>query len=325
MVLNHLGQTNLNDMNNQKKEELQCLLWMANVQGFYPDKPAVELEAGYQRWQRHRQEFAQLDKDFSIADIPHGSLDQGLSSLTGGILFTFHYGPYRLVPRHLVAAGYSLTIVVSAAVLHRERKHYARDLAGMGLPADRLECLDANDPMVLRKMLQAISNNRLILVFLDANESVGSDAGKEQQGRLRVSFGGSYFYWRSNLLKLAHRFGLVVYAIHLIPQLQDGKQIWRLCDLITVLSTVDNNNPMALLNAFVRLQDVFQTMMGRDWTAWENWGLMHHYRGFDQRAGIDTRRKGSYMVPFSFADKGYLFDLSRKLFYEIIANKDNIN
>jgi len=311
-------------MNNQKKVELQRLLWMANVQGFYPDKPAVELEAGYQRWQHHRQQFAQLDQGFSLEETLYESLGNESLALSGGILFTFHYGPYRLVPRCLVAAGYQVTIVVSAAVLERELRQYARDLANMGLPADRLECLDANDSMVLRKMLQAISTNRLILVFLDANESVGRDESKEQEGRVRVSFGGSYFYWRSNLLKLAHRIGLAVHVIHLMPQLQDGKQIWQLCKPITVLSTVDKNNPMVLLNAFVKLQDVFQTMMGEDWTAWENWGLIHHYRGFDERPDIDARCQGSWMVPFSFADKGYLFDLSRKLFYEIIAKKDNI-
>jgi hypothetical protein len=311
-------------MNNQKKEELQRLLWMANVQGFYPDKPAVELEAGYQRWQSHRQQFVQLDKDFSLADNAYGSLDQRFSPLTGDILFTFHYGPYRLVPRYLVAAGYSLTIVVSAAVLDRERKQYARDLARMGLPADRLECLNANGAMVLRKMLKAISSSRLILVFLDANESVGSDEGKEQEGRLRVSFGGSYFYWRSNLLKLAHRFGLPVHAIHLSPKLLCGRQTWQLTEPITVLISADKNNSLALLNAFAKLQDVFRTMMGQDWTAWENWGLIHHYRGFDERPAIDERYQGSWMVPFSFADKGYLFDFSRKLFYEIIAKKDNI-
>nr|WP_288807984.1 hypothetical protein [uncultured Sphingobacterium sp.] len=309
-------------MNNQKKEELQRLLWMANVQGFYPDKPAVELEAGYQRWQGHRQQFAQLDRDFSPENIRHGSPNLELASLSGSLVFTFHYGPYRLVPRYLVAAGYRLTIVVSDAVLERERRRYARDLAAMGLPADRLECLEANNVMVIRKMLQAISNNRLILVFLDANESVGGNESKEEQGRLRVSFGASYFYWRSNLLKLAHRFGLSVYAIHLSPKVHHAATAWRMGDPLTVLGPADRNNPMAILNAFTKLQEFFQAMMQKDWTAWENWGLMHHYKGFDERTGSGTRCNGSWMVPFSFADKGYLFDLSRKIFYEIVLKKN---
>ncbi|MFU1856601.1 hypothetical protein ACK8HY_06235 [Sphingobacterium sp. NGMCC 1.201703] len=312
-------------MNNQKKEELQCLLWMANVQGFYPDKSAVELEAGYQRWKDHRQRFALMNRDFPFENILHQSPNVELASLPGSIVFTFHYGPYRLLPRSLVAAGYRLTIVVSASVLDRERTRYALDLAAMGLPADRLECLEASNAMVIRKILQAISKSRLILVFLDANESAGNNGSNREHGRLRVSFGASYFYWRSNLLKLAHRIGLPVYAIHLSPKLHHTGPTWQVGDPLTVLTPADKNNPMALLNAFTKLQEYFHAMMQQDWTAWENWGLMHHYKGFDQRAGIDARCQGSYMVPFSFADKGYLFDLSRKLFYEIIANKDNIS
>ncbi|WP_343556849.1 hypothetical protein [Sphingobacterium sp.] len=311
-------------MNNQKKEQLQRLLWMANVQGFYPDKPAVELQNGYQRWKEHRQQFAQLDRDFSPENIQHGPLNGDLASLSASIVFTFHYGPYRLLPRYLLAAGYQLTMVVSNTVLERERKKYARDLADMGLPADRFECLEASDTMVIRKMLQAISLNRLILVFLDANESVGNNESKEEQGRLRVSFGGSYFYWRSNLLKLAHRFGLPVFAIYLSPKLHHTEPAWQMANRIAVLTSADKNNPMAILNAFTKLQEIFQAMMHNDWTAWENWGLMHHYKDFDERTGSGTKCKGSWMIPFSFADKGYLFDLSRKIFYEIIVKKSDI-
>ncbi|MGJ1442685.1 hypothetical protein ACR788_15525 [Sphingobacterium siyangense] len=311
-------------MNNQKKEQLQRLLWMANVQGFYPDKPAVELETGYQRWKEHRQQFAQLDRDFSTENKGIGSSTIEPATLAGSIVFSFHYGPYRLLPRYLVAAGYRLTMVVSNTVLERERKKYARDLADMGLPADRFECLEASDTMVIRKMLQAISLNRLILVFLDANESVGTNESKEEQGRLRVSFGGSYFYWRSNLLKLAHRFGLPVYAIHLSPKLHHTEPAWQMGNPINILTSADKNNPTAILNAFTKLQEIFQAMMHNDWTAWENWGLMHHYKGFDERTGSGTKCKGSWMIPFSFANKGYLFDLSRKIFYEIIVKKNDI-
>ena len=311
-------------MNNPKKEELQRLLWMANVQGFYPDKSAVELENGYQQWKDHRQIFDQLDRDYSPENIRLGSFNHELVSLSAGIVFTFHYGPYRLLPRYLAAAGYRLTIVVSSAVLNRERMRYARDLATMGAPADSLECLEASDTMVIRKMLQAISLNRLILVFLDANESVGTNESKEEQGRLRVSFGGSYFYWRSNLLKLAHRFGLPVFAIYLSPKLHHTEPAWQMGNPINILTSADKNNPMAILNAFTKLQEIFQKMMHNDWTAWENWGLMHHYKGFDDRTGSGTKCKGSWMIPFSFSDKGYLFDLSRKIFYEIIVKKSDI-
>ncbi|MNN63492.1 hypothetical protein D3C81_1788760 [compost metagenome] len=112
--------------------------------------------------------------------------------------------------------------------------------------------------------------------------------------------------------------------MHLSSKLHQTRATWQVEDPLTVLAPADKNNPMALLKAFTKLQEYFQAMMQQDWTAWENWGLMHHYKGFDERNGLEARNKGGWMIPFSFADKGYLFDLSSKLFYEIIVKKDNI-
>lgn len=318
------GPNKLFRMNNQKKQELQRLLWMANAQGFYPDKSAVELEAGYQHWLMHRQQYTALYQNFKRENFHCNQICPKSNNLVGSIVFTFHYGPYFLSPRYLLASGYQVTLLVSAAVLQKEREKYAMVVAQMGLPADCLECLDANDRMVLRKMLHAVRRGRVLLVFLDANESAGKGLEKNQDSQLRVAFGQSYFYWRSNLLKLALRFAIPVNAIHLSPQRGNAGQTWSLADPITILTANDIDRPLALLNAFAKLQQVFQSMMAQDWTGWENWGLIHHYREFDKRKSLDDSVLGTWMAPFSFADKGYLFDFSTKLFYEIVAKKDNL-
>lgn len=309
-------------MNNQKKIELQRLMWMANVQAFYPDKMTAELQTGYQRWQEHRRTFQRLyvEQQPETKEIVVDKLE----TLHPGILFTFHFGPYRLLPRLLVAAGYRLTLLVSATVLEREQESYRLMLSRMGLSPEHFECLDAGDPLVLRKLLHAVAMDRIVLVFLDANESSVKMQEKERAGRLRVPFGGSYFYWRSNLLKLAHRYDLPVQALHLKPDGAGTTQSWQLAEPRVILNS-GSKTPEALLEALTSLQQTFQEMIDLDWTAWENWALIHHYLKADSKNTRGLTRQGGWMLPFSFTDKAYLFDLFNKRFYEIIANKEKFN
>ncbi|UZJ64425.1 hypothetical protein OKW96_18945 [Sphingobacterium sp. KU25419] len=44
-----------------------------------------------------------------------------------------------------------------------------------------------------------------------------------------------------------------------------------------VLSPEDQHHPDALSSACAVLQQTFQAMIEQDWTAWENWSLLHHY------------------------------------------------
>lgn len=309
-------------MNNQKKSELQRLMWMANVQAFYPDKMAAELQTGYQRWQGHRQTFQQLYAE-QWPETKELVVDK-LQTLHPGILFTFHFGPYRLLPRLLVAAGFRVTLLVSATVLEREEESYRQLLSRMGLPTEHFECIDAGDPMVLRRLLHAVAMDRIVLVFLDANESSVKMQEKERAGRLRVPFGGSYLYWRSNLLKLAHRYDLPVQAIHLKPDGKRTSRSWQLAEPKLILNR-GSKTPEALLEALTSLQQTFQEMIELDWTAWENWVLIHHYLETGSKNPQALTREGGWMLPFSFTDKVYLFDLLNKRFYEIIANKEKFD
>ncbi|MEZ0453246.1 hypothetical protein ABTW24_16745 [Sphingobacterium thalpophilum] len=309
-------------MDNQKKLELQRLLWMANVQAFFPDKTASELDAGYQQWLGHRQDFLRLYREHPTGMADHIVVSEALQNLRPGILFTFHFGPYRLLPRLLVAAGCRVTLLVSATVLEREQDDYRQQLSHMGLSADYVECLSATDPMVLRKLLHAVAMQRVVLVFLDANESVVQLRDKERSGRLRVAFGASHFYWRSNLLKLAHRFALPVQAIYLRPDGHSAGAGWQPVKATNILNPDSSRSPERLLEAFAALQQTFQEMIALDWTAWENWAIIHHYLETDDQKRKTPRRQGSWMLPFAFRDKAYLFDLSSKRFYPIIANKE---
>ena len=93
----------------QEKQSLHRLMWLANVQQFFRDKPASLLWEHYKMWLKNRDAFRELYQAFPLQKLCEtgiGNLGQGAIS---GILITFHYGPYRLLPKLLVQQGYQVT------------------------------------------------------------------------------------------------------------------------------------------------------------------------------------------------------------------------
>lgn len=306
-------------MKEKEKNNLKRLLWLGNVHGFFPDRPVKELQSGYQRWLGHKQRFRELYGKMNLAVLMQDSCTQLLRTMQAGILLTFHYGPYRLLPRYLVAMGHKVTLLVSKDVMEREAARYRQELNAMGLPKDCFECLDAHDPMALRKICQSVNSKRVVLVFLDANESLATNSDKDLEGKIRISFGAHYFYWRINMLKLAQRFGIPVSVIHMEQQGNTDYPIWQMRDPVSVLSAADKRQE-ALLRAFSVLKQTFEEMIRKDWTAWENWSVLHWYTHVKEK-GISTTiaATGSWLLPFTFDDKAYLFDLENKGFYEVLS------
>lgn len=307
-------------MKEQEKNNLKRLLWLGNVHSFFPDRSAMDLQQGYNQWLEHKLAFQKLYTKMDLGRLKE-DLDRAPSvDVIAGIMLTFHYGPYRLVPRYLLAMGYKVTLLVSADVLLREETDYRQQLNNMGLSNDYFECLDAQNPMVLRKLCQAVETKRMVVVFLDAHESLANNADKDREGKLRIAFGAHYFYWRTNMLKLAQRLGIAVYVAHMEVRHQGAQQSWQMRMPQMVLSNTDKNRQDALLKAFEVLQQTFQAMIAEDWTAWENWTLLHRYTVVKkQNRSASINSTGSWLMPFTLGHKAYLFDIATRGFFEVVC------
>lgn len=307
-------------MKEQEKNNLKRLLWLGNVHSFFPDRSAMDLQHGYNQWLHHKQAFQKLYAKMNLGLLKEDLERDPRVDLEAGIMLTFHYGPYRLVPRYLLAMGYKVTLLVSADVLLREETDYRRELASMGLSKDCFECLNAQNPMVLRKLCQAVKAKRMVVVFLDAHESLANNADKDREGKLRIAFGAHYFYWRTNMLKLAQRLGISVSVTHMEVRQQGDQQSWQMRIPQIVLSTRDKNRQDALLKAFEVLQQTFQAMIAGDWTAWENWTLLHRYTVVKNQNRVACINSiGSWLMPFTLGRKAYLFDIATKGFFEVVC------
>lgn len=305
-------------MKEQERNNLKRLLWLSNVYQFFPDRSISDLQQGYQRWLHHKQQFKAQYRQINLDQLHQES---SIHDFDAGILLTFHYGPYRLLPRYLLAMGYQVTLLLSTDVLERENNQYQKELDAEGICPDRLECLDAHDPLVLRKICGAVERQRLVLVFLDANESLAKYTDQDQEARVRIDFAAHYFHWRINILKIAQRFGISVAVTHMERKENDDQQFWQMRQPQAVLRPEDQHHPDALSSACAVLQQTFQAMIEQEWTAWENWSLLHHYMPVIA-PGISTAidAVGSWFIPFTWRDKAYFFDLSTKGFYEVSCN-----
>lgn len=305
-------------MNEQERNNLKRLLWLGNVYPFFPERPVSDLQQGYQRWLKHKQQFKAAYSRITLAQLQQDLNNQMTGAIDAGMILTFHYGPYRLLPRYLLARGYEVTLLLSTDVLERESEQYRKELDAAGMCPDRLECLDAHDPLVLRKICRAAARQRVVLVFLDANESLAKHADQDQEAKVRIDFAAHYFYWRINILKIAQRFGISVAVTHMERKGNDDLQSWHMREPQQVLIPEDQHRPDAISRACAVLQQTFQAMIEQDWTAWENWTLLHRYMPA-KAPEIATANDalGSWFIPFTWRDKAYLFDLSTKGFYEL--------
>lgn len=302
-------------MNVQEKQNLHRLMWLANVQQFFQDKPVSILWEHYTTWINNRDNFETLYREFPLKRLRKLNKAGVERAEITGILLTFHYGPYRLLPKLLVQMGYQVTLLVSGAVLERELNYYRSELEDAGMLQNQLECIDANEANSLRHILRAIQHKRLVLMFMDADEGVG----KEKKGiggqKLAVPFGSHFFYWRTNIFKLACRFGIPVYCTFM-KRANNAVQ-WQIAPFITIMDTAKGQGEELMMGAFSALQMAFHQMMQQGWIYWENWAFIHQYNGQDALGKKGITAKGSWLAPFEYNRKKYLFDVKNRQFFEV--------
>jgi len=290
-------------------------MWLANVQQFFQDKPVSILWEHYTTWINNRDNFETLYREFPLKRLRQLNKAGVERAEITGILLTFHYGPYRLLPKLLVQMGYQVTLLVSGAVLERELNYYRSELEDAGMLQNQLECIDANEANSLRHILRAIKHKRLVLMFMDADEGVGKEKEGIGRQKLAVPFGSHFFYWRTNIFKLACRFQIPVLCSFMSRK--NTALQWEMAPFLRIMDMGQSTVEEGMMYAFSNLQMAFQQMMNQGWIYWENWAFIHQFNG---STAIDKRgitAKGSWLAPFEYNRKKYLFDVKNRQFFEV--------
>lgn len=299
----------------QQTNDLHRLLWLANVQQFFPDKASSQIWNDYAAWRKNRDAFQQLYQRFPLRrlydlEIPDLGVDP-----TGTILITFHYGPYRLLPKLLVRLGYRVSLLASAHILQREMAYYRAELEEAGSATELLECIDANSPSSLKKIVSGVRNRRVVIVMLDANEGLQQPAATPGKYTLAVPFGNHYLSWRTNIVKLAARFQIPMFCSFMK---RDHSAVqWGIHPLIPIMDAVGDDSADELIQALSALQLAFQRMMKQGWIYWENWAFIHQYTSPTASEKKGMTAAGSWLIPWVYQQKKYLFDVYNRQFFKI--------
>ncbi|WDF66928.1 hypothetical protein PQ465_11485 [Sphingobacterium oryzagri] len=283
-------------------------IWCTNVMQFLPHINHVDLQQAYSSWVNKRRGYNALYSAVTLRAMLE-SRTENFPTLpsTGGVLLTFHFGPYRMLARQLLASGRKVALLASAKVLSREERWYRSELAAAGMPLENFRCIDASRSMALRSILSAVQSQYWVIHFLDADESSGTSS----LHRAKISLFSGMVYWRTNIFKLLARFHLPA-AVGCVSSRSPYKPV------ITSLPKCDQQTEEQFEQDILSvISDVFTNLIASDWTAWENWILLHRYQPVLARPQAIEQGRPIIAMPIMVQDKRYLLDVSNGQFFEI--------
>ncbi len=297
------------------KNHLTKPFWFANVWTFFPDLGIDELEINYLKWRALQSSFTQMAQPALLTQLLDQEIRQTIPKDLTGIGIAFHYGPYRQLPRYLIAASYRIAVVASPEVIRRESDTTFNDLLINNLPKDTLQYIDAARSTVLRNIISALQDHRIVLLYLDADAGVRQIAAKNHQALMKVPVRHKELYFHSNTARLAYKFGIPVSFMLMDRDSADGR--WKIA-LLNKLAFRKNEPLLGYLKRFkMKLTRVLNRIMKQDWTAWENWPLLHLYQPDLAIADANVSNAPVWVMPVHMQQRQFFFDVKNKRFFEI--------
>lgn len=182
----------------------------ANVHKLMPNVP----------YEHHARLFEEADRFVQLAAddrLCHHWLETGACSTAPpvdltqpGVIAAYHTGPYRLLPMWLAKHGVSITLVVSADVAQNQRDTYNAWHRLLGAGKGSFAMLDAEDPLVVLKMIRALGRGDFLLVYVDGNMGSGQ---AQSRSALTVDFLAHQIRVRTGVAEVARLASVPIYPI----------------------------------------------------------------------------------------------------------------
>src|SRR5690606_40452070 len=162
-------------MNTQIAKLTAFTFFSANLSKLLPSVPLSDHPTFFSEAGRYHKMAHDRRNDERAVKSLCGAVPFDATASEPGVIATFHIGAYKLLPLWLINCGIPLTLLVSADIAARERESYRRLSLRFGAEGQpTAEILEAEDPMVIRKMIRSIGRGNWVLIFLDANEGVAN-------------------------------------------------------------------------------------------------------------------------------------------------------
>lgn len=299
-------------MNNN---QLTKSFWFANVWSFFSEFTVEDLEINYLKWNAYRQSFAKMQQSARLDQMLDPACFEMLPTDLTGIVISFHFGPYRLIPRYLLAAGYKISVLASPKIIKKEREEVQGLLRLNELEQDSLQYIDASRRTVLKNILSALNEKRLVLVYLDADEGVNRLAAKGLRGLLKVPVMDGKLYFHPSIPQLAFRFHIPVSFLLMEKNESNGR--WNLA-LSKRLSCKRGEQPVGFMKRFkTKLNTTINRIVMKDWTAWENWPLLHFYHPDLEETKVVPQNTLTWVMPIWVGQRPFFFDVKNRQYFEL--------
>jgi len=299
-------------MNNN---QLTKPFWFANVWNFFPEFTVEDLEINYLRWRAYRQSFAKMLQPVQLDQMLDASSLEVLPTDLAGMVISFHYGPYRLIPRYLLAAGYKISVLASPSIIQKEQKETEHLLQFNNLKADCLRYIDASRSTVLKNVVSDLNEKRLILVYLDADEGANRLAAKGTRSLLKVPVAASGLYFHASIAELAFRFHIPL--SFLLMEKNENNGLWNLA-LSKRLSCKRAEQLDGFMKRFKRkLNTTINRIVMKEWTAWENWPLIHFYHPELWETAVVLKNRPTWIMPIWLGQRAFFFDVKNWKYFEL--------
>lgn len=195
-------------------QQLDYLLFAANCRQFLPKLPWADYQSLYLGVQLNRRKAAwdQLQPEKALDFADRKGLFERLNAYRAapGMILTFHYGSFRLLPRLLCGMGYKLALLVARDVRVRQEALLREQASLMDAGGD-IDFIDAEDPHCFRAMRRLQAEGYHILVYLDGN--TGAQLEVDPAKAIRIPFLAIAIGLRKGLAACCHRWGWPVYMI----------------------------------------------------------------------------------------------------------------
>lgn len=188
-----------------------------------------------------------------------------------GIIATYHSGSYRLLNLCLLRAGIPLVLIVSKDVALREQQlmlQRVRDMQGQTPHSPQLILLEAEDPLVLRKVVRLIGQGYHLSIYVDGNTGV-TDPAKARM--LAVPFLSGQLRVRQGIGAISYLANVPIYPV--ISRVEQGNS--RFAFAPPVLRAPNTGREEYVQAATRTLYDFLATHVYQYPGQWECWHYLH--------------------------------------------------
>jgi Bacterial lipid A biosynthesis acyltransferase len=147
-------------------------------------------------------------------------------SLKSGLVVSFHQGPYQLLAEPYLEAGLEPVILLNSSARDSFREPTRALMKSLG-HRGKIQWVAVGDPGFVRNLIQAVRDQRPVLVYLDGNSGEEGMQGTRSRG-LTYSLPGRDIRVRTGLARLVSRLQCPVHPVAL-HWADDGQLIWEKC------------------------------------------------------------------------------------------------